>query len=180
MTLLVTPLDLRRAYIAKAWGMQNSLRIIIEARRAGLPPSLAFAVIEQESGNGANVFGHDPPPNGLTGGWGGVAVTEKRYRAYKSTRGARGLGGMQGVGPAQLTWYELQDKADALGGAWIPRHNIRVAFEHLAALIEQHGSRWLGIKAYNGAGPVADRYVVQVTEKQAAWHKRLGPKGQSK
>lgn len=169
---MATPLDIRRAHIARRHGMHNSLRIIIEAKRAGLPLSLAFALIEQESGDGRNVWGHDQAPNGGTFHVGGKTVTAQRYHEYKRMRGVRGQHGMQGVGPAQLTWWELQDRADALGGAHIPRYNIQVAFEHLADLRLQHG-RVEGIRRYNGSGPAADRYMRQVQAKQRKWHTRL-------
>jgi hypothetical protein len=56
--------DLALAAKAKARGGRYCLRIILEARRAGIPISLGFALLEQESSDritpGArNVFGHD-------------------------------------------------------------------------------------------------------------------------
>lgn len=76
--------------------MDNSLRIIREARRAGIAISLGFALIEHESG-GKNIFGHDP-----TIYVGAGDVTKAKYLAYKRQRGSSGRGGMQGVGPCQL------------------------------------------------------------------------------
>src|SRR5262245_30978847 len=99
--------DLSLARRARRWGARYSLRIVREARRAGLPISLGFALIEQESGF-RNVFGHDP-----TIFTGAGTVTRQKYRAYKA---ARGTTRMQGVGPAQLTWWQFQDQADRLGG----------------------------------------------------------------
>lgn len=151
---------------AKAHGANFSLRIVIEAKRAGLPASLGFALIEQES-NFRNVFGHDPT---IFAGAG--TVTAAKYRAYKQRRGPTGRGGMQGVGPAQLTWWEFQDAADRLGGCHIARFNIQCAFAHLAALIKQHG-RTEGIRRYNGSGPAAVAYEESVSRKAKAWHERL-------
>jgi hypothetical protein len=147
------------------------LRIIIEARRAGIPISLGFALVEQESGF-RNVWGHDPAPNGNTSAIGGKPVTKARYRLYKSHRGPTGRGGMQGVGPCQLTWYSKQDRADQMGGCWVARYNIRVAFEDLAALIKQHGERE-GIKRYNGSGAAATSYAARVLARKSVWHRRL-------
>jgi hypothetical protein len=158
--------DKQLAEKAKRHGAQYSLRIIREARRAGIPISLGFALVEQETGF-RNVFGHDP-----TIFVGAGQVTEKKYRAYRAKRGATGGGGMQGVGPCQLTYYTYQDRADALGGCWKPQHNIRVAFEGLAANIKQHGMRD-GIRRYNGSGPAAERYAQSVLERQRKWHERL-------
>lgn len=155
--------DLALAVKAKRHGANYSLRIVREARRAGIPISLGFALIEQES-NFANVFGHDPT---IYSGYG--KVTKGKYLAYKR---ARGKTRMQGVGPAQLTWWEFQDAADKLGGCWKPACNIRFAFRHLAALIGEKGGAG-GIAAYNGSGPAAQRYAVQVRAKQRKWYNRL-------
>lgn len=160
--------DQELAHVAKVHGANYSLRIIREARRVDLPISLGFALIEQES-RFQNVWGHDPPANGGTSTWGGRKVTKGDYLAYKGRRGATGKGGMQGVGPAQLTYYTLQDKADRYGGCWVARWNIRVAFEHLAGLIDKHGLRQ-GIRAYNGSGPAAEHYARVVLRRQQRWH----------
>lgn len=156
--------DQTLAEVAKRHGANYSLRIIMEARRAGLPVSLAFALIEQES-RFQNVFGHDA---GMPFAGAG-AVTKAKYLAYKRQRGPSGKGGMQGVGPAQLTYYAFQDRADKLGGAWVARHNIRVAFEDLAAQIKAHGKH-AGIRAYNGTGPDAEHYANTVQTREARWH----------
>jgi hypothetical protein len=139
------------------------MRIILEARRAGIPVSLGFALVEQESGF-RNVFGHDP-----TIYVGAGKVTKSKYLAYKRARGTRH---MQGVGPCQLTWWQTQDAADALGGCWVPRHNIRQAFATLARNIKANGLHD-GVRAYNGSGPKAEAYAGSVLAKQARWHKRL-------
>ena len=58
---------------------------------------------------------------------------------------------MQGVGPCQLTWWELQDAADAQGGCWRPEINMRVGFGHLAALVKRYGE-CRRRAPYNGSG----------------------------
>jgi hypothetical protein len=156
---------------ANSHGARYSLRIILEARRAGIPISLGFALVETESGF-RNVWGGDAAPNGGTSGMRGKGVTKAAYMAYKRRRGPTGRGGMNGVGPAQLTWYSTQDAADSLGGCWIAKHNIAVAFDALAANIKTHGER-AGIKAYNGSGPAADHYASVVLGRKAEWHRRL-------
>lgn len=160
---MVTPRDLALARTAKKHGANYALRIIMQARKSGIPISLAFALIEQES-NFKNVFGHDPS---IFSGAGNV--TKKKYQEYKRLRDAQRPRRMQGVGPAQLTWWEFQDRADARGGAWIPKHNISLAFDDLAAQIKAHGLHD-GIKAYNGRGPDAERYANQVLAGQKKWH----------
>lgn len=154
------------AKIANHHGAHYSLRIIIEARRTQIPISLGLALVEQES-SFTNVFGGDPTIFANAG-----QVTEARYRAYKAKRGTHGQGGMQGIGPTQLTWWEYQDRADKLGGCWKPACNIRVGFEVLADLIKEHGEA-AGVARYNGSGDAALKYQGQVYLKRDHWHDRL-------
>jgi hypothetical protein len=156
---------------ANAHGAHFSLRIVMEAKHRDIPVSLGFALIEQES-TFTNVWGHDPAPIGGTSNLGGHTVTKVNYLAYKARRGSRGQGGMQGVGPAQLTWYEFQDEADRLGGCWKPACNIAVAFKHLGKLLEARGTH-AGLAAYNGAGAAASRYADALIARQKIWHHRL-------
>jgi hypothetical protein len=155
--------DLRLAAKARANGARYSLRILDEARRAGIPASLGFALVQTESGF-KNIFGHDP-----TIFVGAGAVTKDKYLRYKALRGHTR---MQGVGLTQLTWWATQDEADKRGGCWVPRVQLRVAFEHLAALIKQFGPVE-GIARYNGSGPAARRYSQLVRERADEWHRIL-------
>jgi hypothetical protein len=79
---------------------------------------------------------------------------------------------MQGVGLPQLTWWELQDQADLEGGCWKPRAQLRVAFRHLAGLIDTYGLHE-GLKRYNGAGDKAEAYADSVLVGRAQWRKYL-------
>jgi soluble lytic murein transglycosylase-like protein len=166
------PKDLARIRRARAAGIVNPLVAWQEARRAGVPYPLVCAVLDQETGGGHNVWGHDPTI--FVGGydrnndkhWGSV-VTMTSYRAYKTQRGTTR---MQGVGPLQLTWWSTQDKADSYGGCWVPRFNIRVGVETLAYNVRRYGMT-LGVKAYNGSGPAADRYAREVAIKLAKWQR---------
>lgn len=164
--MATTKRDRDLAHIAKQHGANYSLRIILEARRAGIPISLGFAIVQQES-DFTNVFGGDPTIYAGAG-----KVTKAKYLRYKLGRGPAGRGGMQGVGPCQLTWWEYQDAADRLGGCWVAANNIRVGFTTLATLIRDHGEHD-GIAAFNGAGPAAQRYARQVKAKQDHWHEVL-------
>ena len=105
------------------------------ARSSGLKLALACALLEKESSGGQNVFGHDP--NTIFAGAG--EVTKEKYLEYRRRRIAAGNRTMQGVGPCQLTWWELQDEADREGGCWKPDVNMRVGFRRLATLINAHG-----------------------------------------
>ena len=179
------PVDIARAAIARTFGIRNSIYALDAARK--LPhvgPALAVAVLEQESG-GKNVWGHDPTifiggfdrknnrywTTRLRRGY----VNERGYREYKKQRGPTGRGGMQGVGPMQLTWWEFQDGADRAGGCWKPPVNIAYGLKRLNDLIAAHGFRE-GIKRYNGTGPAADRYATMVIARTLKWRKRFNIK----
>lgn len=136
-----------------------------EAHAAGLDLSVGCAMLDQETGGGHNVFGHDPT---ICVGWG--TVTRAKYAYYKLRRGHTR---MQGVGPTQLTWWSKQDRADSMGGCWQPRFNIRVGFQDLAASIRRYGLH-AGVAAYNGSGPAAQRYADSVLHRAAYWKKILG------
>lgn len=158
--------DERYARIARRHGISNALRVVQEARREGVGPATAMALIEKET-RGRNVFGHDPT---IFAGAG--QVTARKYLAYKEQRGPRGQGGMQGVGPAQLTYYTLQDAADREGGCWDPRVNIRIGLRHLRGLIAEHGLRE-GYRRFNGSGPAAEAYARDAIAKRAVWQDRF-------
>ena len=136
----------------------------LSARR--VPLALACAVVEKETGF-QNVYGHDAVRNPVKSPPGGLlAVTHANYREYLGHR--RGGLGNQGVGPMQLTSPGLQDRADALGGCWLPGPNIRVGLEFLAGNIKRLGLR-PGVVAYNGSGPAAQRYGAEVLARARAW-----------
>lgn len=144
--------------------------IVRAATRFGVPVALVCAVADVESGF-TNVFGHDtvrnpiksPPPPAPD-----RVVTEALYREYKRHRK---LGeGSQGVGPMQLTFFTLQDEADALGGCFDPAINIHVGVRQLGSLIAAHGLRD-GVQRYNGAR--GHGYADRVLKRRALWEQRL-------
>lgn len=162
----LTASDYLAIRVARENGIERPKIALVQQRRAGLNDyALACAMLEQESGGGANVFGHDPVRS-IVGG----PVTEARYAYYKKRRKA-GLG-MQGVGPMQLTWYAYQDRADELGGCWRPYVNMFVGFALLVDLIATYGLRG-GVQRYNGSGPAAIAYAVSVLARRARWKRRF-------
>jgi hypothetical protein len=161
--------DLIAAARAKRHGMHHALKIAQEARREKIPYDLAYAMVEQETGTGLNIFGHDPSIYRGAG-----QVTKKKYLAYKAARRASGNRRMQGVGLLQLTWWEFQDAADRMGGCWVPRIQLRYGFRTLRKLIDQHGYA-KGIERYNGSGRAAEAYSRSVRAKRGKWTKRLNP-----
>jgi hypothetical protein len=171
----LTPQQQVKARRLKELGIVNPQWTVEAAHNAGLELAIACAFLEQESGGGNNVFGHDRDAQGhyiFPAKDGSVAVTEELYKEYKRRRGAKGQGGMQGVGPMQLTWFSFQDDADKLGGCWHPRANMQTGFERAADLIRRNGLK-LGIKAYNGSGAQADRYLQQMLPRIDKWRAKL-------
>lgn len=154
--------NLAMIHRARRAGIVNPIIAYNEARRAGLPFAVLCAVLEQESGGGHNVFGHDTVSNPIRGG----SVTKDRYLQYKRYR-QQGLG-MQGVGPMQLTYYGYQDLADQLGGCWKPKYNIRVGANKLAKDIRRNGL-YQALKMYNGS----DVYARQVQSRIRKWQRIL-------
>ena len=152
----------------RAAGLVAPRTTVREAERAGLPLALACALLEKESSGGRNVYGHDPT---IFAGAG--KVTRANYAEYKRRRTASGNRLMQGVGPCQLTWWELQDAADAQGGCWHPEINMRVGFGHLAALVERYG-RADGARRYNGSGAAAEAYSRDLLAKARRWEEIAG------
>ncbi len=146
-----------------------------EAKRAGLELAVLCAVLEQETGGGRNVYGHDRGTDGRVI-WhgvkvGSVPVTRDNYVAYKRWRDAHGrppYGRMQGVGPMQLTWYTWQNLADSYGGCWNPRSNVRVGAQIISRAVERSGLR-RALWQYNGSESYADA----VEERVARWRRLL-------
>jgi hypothetical protein len=137
---------------ARAAGCKRPIVAWTEAARAGVPYYVLCAYLEQESSGGMNVFGHDQMR--CSDEIKGMRVTKRRYEAYKQRRPTCG---MQGVGPMQLTFHSLQDEADALGGCWRPRINIRYGVGLISAYKEENGSWHDAAKRYNGSEEYADR-----------------------
>lgn len=164
---MLTPRDYLRIATMRKHGIVYPRLTLKAARKQGLALPLACALLEQESSGGHNEFGHDPT---IFAGAG--KVTREKYHAYLALRGPDGKGGMQGIGPCQLTWYAFQDAADKLGGCWKPYCNMLIGFGLLAALVRKDGA-FAGIARYNGTGEAASNYAHSVLAKEAAWAERL-------
>ena len=120
--------------------------MVAEADRAGLPYAVACVMLMLESSvrgpdgvvrGGHNVYGHD---RGACFSDPGIHyVTEENYQQYLKC--VRDGGKRNGVGPAQLTYWSLQGKADERGGCWDPTVSTSVGIEHLADQVRRHGAR---------------------------------------
>lgn len=160
------PRDIRHARTLRRHGIRNAFRLIRAARRAGVKIATAAALIELESW-GRNVFGHDPT---IFSGAG--RVTRRSYADYKRQRGTPGRQ-MQGVGPAQLTWWTFQDRADRAGGCWHPFYNMLTGFQILRENRRREGSLQEAYRSYNGSGPAAEAYSRAAMEARERWERRL-------
>ncbi len=171
---MTTPLLIIRM---RRLGMKMPYRTARAANRTGLNLALACSLLMEETGGGRNEWGHDPTI--FIGGydakhnkhWGEI-VSKAAYLAYRMQRGPTGGGGMQGVGPCQLTYYSYQDEADAIGGCWNPYCNMVIGFKHMVANIRRDGLH-AGVAAYNGSGPAAQHYADQVIARAAQYARVL-------
>jgi hypothetical protein len=143
----------------------------------GLFVSTAAALVEKESG-GKNLFGCDFGERWITDPpYCQVAVTEERVKKLIDNYHQPPAGiGANGVGVSQITTMELVEEAEAMGGAHLVRHQMRVGFRYLNRLIALLG--WPeGAAAYN-AGPgnflsVMDTYGADMSKKEREWAERL-------
>lgn len=159
------------AEIERQDGDSIATNVVRAARHAGLPLSVACALIEHET-NFRNVYGHDPTifVGGLDKGHRYRHVTRANYAIYKLRRKLTGK--VQGVGPAQLTWIGYQQEAEKLGGNWNPYFNMLVGFRALASNIRAFGLVE-GLHHYNGLGADASVYAQPVARAADRWHDYL-------
>ncbi|MCG7422384.1 hypothetical protein MHY29_06030 [Micrococcus sp. ACRRV] len=154
--------------------------IVAAAGRARVPVSVAADLAELESG-GRNVFGNDVGGVFSSPGAPDVDVTPERVAELRR-RVADGERS-NGVGPAQITWPPLFDRADAEGldladpednmtlGLSLLRDSARGDFS--AAGLERAGTLY---NAGTLAGGVTD-YGRRLAAAAAAWERRLTARG---
>jgi hypothetical protein len=151
---------------ARANGAEHAYRIILEARRAGIPLSWAFALVEQESGF-RNIFGCDWGPRGFPfmPPYCRVPVTKARVEALLRH------GKPNGVGLTQITDFNYVRRAQRTKvarafGAHLPGNQIRVGMQ---VLKEKTGGNMGQAWKYNGSR----EYQAQIKAKQRRWHNIL-------
>lgn len=144
---------------AKRAGANHSLRTVWEARRAGIPISWAFALVEQES-NFQNVFGHDG---------GSILHGQKvtRERVHRLLAFIHHGGVSNGVGLTQLTSPPLIREAERLGGAHRVVNQLRVGFAFFKTVTK--GDYAHEAWRYNGARS----YQQKIAARQRRWHEVL-------
>ena len=156
----------RRAYrCARAAGFrpQAGVRIIVEARRYGVPISLAFAVVEQES-NYRHVFGHDGG-----GAFPGQAVTKTRVQWLIKTKR------WNGISLPQMTWHGYVFEAERDGGAHRIPVVVATGMRILGDLVRANGTL-NALRLYNDGNTTSAkglRYARQVQARQARYHDAL-------
>jgi hypothetical protein len=161
-----------------AWGhipYENVGQIILdEAKRAGLAPEAACALIEQESA-GRPVMGCDHGRVGDRPPYCHQQATRERVQAL--IRHIRAGGGSNGVSWCQLTYPPFIYEAEGLGGAHLPAPNMRVGFKLLADYFGKYGTVG-GAGAYNRGerarnDATGQRYARALLAKRDAWYRRL-------
>lgn len=156
--------------------LRNAPAIVAAARRAGVPPAVAAALAEVESG-GRNVFGNDRGGVFSRPGRPDVAVTPARVAELRR-RVADGETS-NGIGPAQITWPPFFDRADAAGlDLADPEDNLTLGLtilaEHARGDLSPAGLERAGT-LYN-AGTLAhgvNDYGRRLARAAAAWEGRL-------
>jgi hypothetical protein len=143
--------------------------IVDESERARVDLALACALVEQESGF-RNIFGCDHGPRS-SAPWCHQDVTKERVQALIGY--VRRGGGSNGVGLTQLTSPDYIYRAESLGGAHLPRWQLRIGFDVLVGHMRDFGKR-TGIGAYNG-GPGNPQlgYADDVLSLEKKWKTRL-------
>jgi hypothetical protein len=168
-SLVVPATNGQIAQVVKRAGSRFGRTILAEGSDAGLPPALALALVEQESGF-RNIFGCDQGPR-ETAPWCHQEVTRQRVKALIDHVERGGIS--NGVGLTQLTSIGFIRQAEAEGGAHRVEAQCRVGFRLLHDLIARHGQR-VGIGAYNGGeGNPNLAYADSVIALRAKWRKRI-------
>jgi hypothetical protein len=159
----VTPRQ-RKIEALKRLGVKSPGMVLSEAKRADLNPEYALAMLEKETGiPQQNIFGCDHGPGRA---FCHMKVTKERVAALRAS------GAMNGVGWTQITWWEFVRDADNMGGAHLPRFQMRVGFDVLAAHIAQYGV-WDGFRRYNGSGSAAEAYANEAVGLAKKWNSIL-------
>lgn len=145
-------------------GVKRPKLVIAEAERAHLDLADAVTMLEQETGiPQKNIFGCDM---GIGNLFCHLRVTRERVR--KLIRSGRA----QGVGWTQITYQGFVTAAQAMGGAWKPKFQMREGFAVLASNIRTYGVQE-GHARYNGTGPAAEEYGRRAMTLRAKWQRIL-------
>jgi hypothetical protein len=147
----------------QGYSPQAGVRIIAEARHRGVPISLAFGLIEQESAF-RHIFGHDGG-----GAFPGQAVTKARVKALIASRR------WNGISLTQLTWHGYVSIAERDGGAHKASVCIATGMDILGDLVKQHG-QFNALRIYNDGNTTSVKglnYARSVVRRASRYHRAL-------
>lgn len=142
-------------------GVKQPVVVIDEALRADILVGSALAMLEMETGiPQRNIFGCDHGE--------GVAfchqeVTPTRVKELLASPYSNG------VGWTQLTYRPFVVSAQEMGGAHIPRYQMRVGFRILRENFDRFGSIYAMYRAYNGTGAAAEAYASRAVALRDKW-----------
>jgi hypothetical protein len=145
----------------KAHKVKQPFVVIDEAKRADIKVATALAMLEMETEiPQRNIFGCD---YGEGRAFCHQNVTKERVAALQRS------GLANGVGWTQLTYPPFVVEAQKMGGAHIPRFQMRVGFKVLRQLFDEYDSISLMFEHYNGSGAAAQQYAREAVALRAAW-----------
>jgi soluble lytic murein transglycosylase-like protein len=161
------PSVVRAVKIARSFGVPayTAAVIAVAAKRVGVNPALAFALVEQES-DFRHIFGHDPG-----GPFPGEPVTQRKYQALSEH--IRNGGTSNGVGLCQITYPGFIFEH---AGLWRRLANVKFGLRLVRNSILAVGSKRTALAQYNG-GPtppaVSWDYADSVLERENKWRHRF-------
>lgn len=146
-------------------GVRQPLVVIEEAKRADIKVASALAMLEMETGI---------PQNNIFGGDYGsrFAGVPPYYHDHVTALKVKRLLAQplnNGVGWTQLTSRPFVEEAERLGGAHIPRYQMRVGFRVLRENFERTDSIRGMFVAYNGSGAAAEAYGTKAVGLREKW-----------
>ena len=139
--------------------VKQPIAVVEEAQRADILVASALAMLEMETGiPQRNVFGHDAGAP-----FQGEEVTPEKISKLLASPYSNG------VGWTQLTYKPFISAAQRMGGAHIPRFQMRVGFRVLRENFDREGSIEGMFRAYNGSGSAAEAYARMAVRLRAKW-----------
>lgn len=145
----------------RAKKVKQPIAVVEEAKRADILVASALAMLEMETGiPQRNVFGCD---HGEGRAFCHQEVTKERVAQLQRS------GLANGVGWTQLTYPPFVVEAQRMGGAHIPRFQMRVGFSILRDNFDRLGSIREMYRAYNGSGPDAEDYASRAIALRSKW-----------
>lgn len=139
--------------------VKQPIAVVEEAQRADILVASALAMLEMETGiPQRNIFGHDAGAP-----FQGEEVTPEKISKLLASPYSNG------VGWPQLTYKPFISAAQRMGGAHIPRFQMRVGFRVLRENFDREGSIQGMYASYNGSGAAAQAYGRKAESLRGKW-----------